>query len=152
MVSNKFCIPSKVSSNFFLSSSSFISSNNLAVSPNSEVLRTEPITENNINCKYFHIVSFVLSLILSIHNCLKTIPGKNSVLTSESSLNMSTFLYNISKKRSGIIFTQCLKTNKVSFFFDSSPLLDGLFHHLDIRPEYSGKVITISDIKSLIIL
>ena len=147
-----FCIPSKVSSNFCLSSSSLIASNNFAVSPKSELLCTVPITENKISCKYFQMVSLVLSLISRFQSCLNTIPGKNSVLCSESSKKSSGFLYKISKKRSGNTLIQCLKTTSVSFFFVSSSSSSKLFHHLEIIPEYSGKVIKISIVKSLIIL
>ena len=102
------------------------------------------------------MVSLVLSLISHDHICLNTIPGKNSVLNSDSSEKISLFLYKISKNRSGNIFTQCLNTKSVSFFcsFSKSKSEAGfvLFHHFEISPEYSGKVVTISDIKSLIIL
>ena len=84
------------------------------------------------------------------HSCLNTMPGRNSVLVSESSAKISTFLYKISKKRSGTIFTQCLKTNVISrCFLVSSASTD---HQRLIRPAYSGNVVTISEIKSLIIL
>ena len=94
------------------------------------------------------------SLISQDQSCLKTIPGKNSVLISDSSVKMSLFLYKISKKRSGNIFTQCLNTNRVSFFFSFSNLsksnwTEDRFHHFEISPEYSGKLVVILDIKLL---
>ena len=79
----------------------------LSVSPSCAMLF--PITENKINCKYFQIISLVLSVIFKFHKCLNTIPGKNSVFILESlfsKLNISSFLYNISKNRSGKIFLQ----------------------------------------------
>ena len=80
---------------------SLIDSNNLAVSPNADWSFTQPIIDNKINCKYFQMVSFVLSLISQFHKYLKLTPGKNSVFITESSLKISTFWYRISKKRSG---------------------------------------------------
>ena len=98
------------------------------------------------------MVTLVFSLISQDHNCLKTIPGKNSVLISESGENISGSLYKILKNLSGNTFTQCLNTNNNSFFLFASISEEGLFHHLEMIPEYSGKVINISEIKSLMIL
>jgi hypothetical protein len=76
-------------------------------------------------------------------------PGKNSVLHSESSENMSTVLYKISKKRSGNVFIQCLNTYNVSLCIISSDVLFAGVHHLSIKFEYSGNVSLMSDVKSL---
>ena len=77
-----------------------MASNNFAVSPkdSSEVI-FETI-QNNISCRYFQIVAFVVSVISLFHNSVKLIPGNNSTITSLS-LKISTFSYNISKNLFG---------------------------------------------------
>ena len=75
---NKSCICEIVSSIFVLNSSSFMASNSFALSPKvspSEILDT---IVKSTSCKYFQIVSRVLSLIFSFHKALNLIPGKNS--------------------------------------------------------------------------
>ena len=98
--SNISLIPLIVSSNFFFNFSSSMASNKCDVSLNISVLSIFPITENKINCKYFHITSLVFCDISSSHNLFISKPGKNLVFLS-SSPNISSFSYNISKKRSG---------------------------------------------------
>ena len=73
--------------------------------------------DNNTNCKYFQIVSLIESEISSnFHIFLKSISGKNSVFTSLSFI-ISSFLYKISKKRSGYTPLQC---SKIKFVFNTS--------------------------------
>ena len=91
-----------VSSILDLNSSSFISSNNFAVSPNDEEFSVSGIIENNISCKYFQKIFFVFSLIFCLYKTEKSIPGSNSIV----SLKISSFLYKKSKNLGGYTFLQ----------------------------------------------
>ena len=103
-----------------------------------------------MSCKYFQIEFFVFSVISHFHKCLKIIYGRNSVDTVESVLKISSFLYKISKNRSGYIFKQCLKTFSILIFLSSVELFS-LNHNNSIEDEHSGKVFNKSLVKSLII-
>ena len=104
-----------------------------------------------MSCKYFQIESLVFSVISHFHKCLKIIYGRNSVDTVDSVLKISSFLYKISKNRSGYIFKQCLNTFSI-FTFLSSVELSSLNHNNSIEEEHSGNVINKSLVKSLIIV
>ena len=88
------------SSNLFFNTSSLIASNIFAVSPNVSVPSIFFDKENNINCKYFHIMFLVFSLIFSFQISLNSMFSKNFVFLVLS-VNNSSFSYNISKNLSG---------------------------------------------------
>ena len=91
--SKNLCISPNVSSNLVFNSSSLIAENKSAALPNIFVSlspRLLAVIKSN-NCRYFHITVWVFSLISWCHNFLISMPGKNSVFSSLSSLNISSF-------------------------------------------------------------